>query len=73
MANKNEDGIVNVRRIYQDSEDKDNKVSPLLWDKIKDTVIYAPVGSGREFRLSTKEFLNRFTLMPNEPTVGRNV
>lgn len=74
MANKtNEDGIVNIRRIYEDREDEDNKVSPLLHDKIRDRVVYAPLGSGRELATTTKEFLKKFKLLPDEPTVGRNI
>ena len=71
--NDNEAVTVSVRMIYENREDDGERVSPLLWNKIGDYVVYAPVGSGREFRLPTKEFLDKFKLLPNVPTVGRNI
>lgn len=73
MSNKNDENTVNIRMIYEDRENDGERVSPLLWNKIMDRVTYAPLGSGREYTMSTVDFLKRFKLLADEPTVGRNI
>lgn len=63
---------VNIRMMYK-NKDSGDKVVPFLWNKNSDYVLYAPEGSGREFRLTTREFLDQHVELVDEPTVGRNI
>lgn len=73
MADKKnmEETAVSIRMIYENKETKE-KVTPFAMAN-RDTVLYAPVGSGREFRMALKDFLEQFKRLDDEPTVGRNI
>lgn len=68
---KNEVETISPGMMYGDKKNKDDKVVVIMWNN--DVVLYAPEGSGREFRLSSREFLDRFELLPNEPVVTPSI
>jgi hypothetical protein len=61
---------VSLRMIYE-NEDGDRVVPFAMADR--NTVLFAPEGSGREERMPLREFLDTHKRLDDVPTVGRNI
>lgn len=70
MANKEKVVVVNEGATYEaknaDTQGEKTRVVAFHVDRPRSTVQFAPLGSGREDRLSVDEFLNTYTLVAQQ-------